>query len=67
LTFFCVPERTKTEEVNQKWLRKGKEREMKRDIGKEINKVQKITPACIATDIASCLMVEVREQNWFIM
>jgi hypothetical protein len=53
LTFFCVVERTnreKNEEVNGKWLRKGKEREMKRDLGKEINKVQKITPVCIATD-----------------
>jgi hypothetical protein len=54
LTFFCVVERTnrekENEEVNGKWLKKGKEREMKRGIGKEINKIQKITPACIATD-----------------
>jgi hypothetical protein len=39
------------EEVNGKWLRKGKEREMKKDIGKEMNKVQNISPVCIATDI----------------
>jgi hypothetical protein len=38
-----------------------------RQVAKEINKVQKISPACIATDIASCSMVEVREQNWFII
>jgi hypothetical protein len=66
LTFLCVFTRIKrkNEEVNGKWLRNGKERGMKKDISKEINKVQK-SPACIATDIASCLMVEVREQNWF--
>jgi hypothetical protein len=39
-------------EVNGKWLlRKGKEREMKKDIGKEMNKVQNKSPVCIATDI----------------
>ena len=43
--------RENNKKVNGKWLRKGKEREMKKDIGKEMNKVQKISPACIATDI----------------
>jgi hypothetical protein len=49
------------EEVNEKWLRKGKEREMKKDIGKEMNKVQNIAKSSVYCHRYSCLMVEVKE------